>query len=407
MVGFKCINTWFEQCEFCPVCSREMKFSDIQLLFWTTSITNDSLELENLEKRTKRIKGEIQNIQSNIQELEEKLRKGREVLAKNVSIVKPTTSLELQRISQPSLIHDRSITDGFRMHSMHHLFLNTTKDQETQKYGIQLASFNSLSDISFVSLHSCQIRDITSSGFDIITCSIDKTLKVTSSQSQQVKSNHLLPFALWSCTKITDDTIATGGDRGFLSIIDQRMENPVLTKQVPGPPINSTELLDPQTLLCLTAKELLYFNIHKGDFVPHNGEKSGGFSLVKCNNTPFYSVLKRKDDQALMVLKSLDQNKNFKNIAEIKISPFKNLIQQSLICYDDAVYAAVPNEMNKNFSLFSLSQAQYDLWGRYSARWNIERRNPVVSCLMMKERDELLVASLSSDHIWIYSVPLV
>ena len=298
LVGFKCINEWFEQFPFCPVCNKEMKLSDVQLLFWTTSVTADTFDLENIEKKSKRIKTEIQGLEKDIQEVEEKLKKGRETLAKNVTIVKTKSITEFSQISQPGLIYDRSIVDGFRMHTMHHFFINTTKDVSSNKFGIQISKFNTLDDYSFIPLHSSQIRDMTSNNLDVITCSLDKSVQITSSTSQKITNHFVFPVPLWSCVSVNDNLIGVGGDRGFFSIIDKRSNQPTVQKNIPGPPVNSMAMLNPSTVMCLTAKNLYFYDISKGNFVSYQKEESGGFSLRQCVGSSFYSVLTRKDGEA-------------------------------------------------------------------------------------------------------------
>lgn len=406
LVGFKCINEWFEQFPFCPICNKEMKLSDVQLLFWTTSVTADTFELENMEQKTKKMKTEIIGLEKDIQEVEEKLKKGKEVLAKNVTITKTKSVTELTQISQPGLIYDREIVDGFRMHSMHHFFVNTAKDPSSNKYGIQVSKFNSLDDYSFIPLHSAQIRDITSSNLDLITCSLDKTITLTSSASQKIISNFVFQVPLWSCVNINDNLIGAGGDRGFFSIIDKRSNQTVVTKNIPGPPINSMAMLNSSTVMCLTAKNLNFYDISKGKFVSYQKEESGGFSLRQCIGSSFYSILTRKDGEATITYKALDQSKVFSTFSSARIGLFKNIVRPSLYCYNDSIYSAVPNEPTFEFSLFALSQPNYDMWSHWKSRWiRNEPREPVIDCLICEERNEFIIASLSSDHIYIYSIP--
>lgn len=406
LVGFKCINEWFEQFPFCPVCNKEMKISDIQLLFWTTSVTDDTIDIENIEKKTKRMKSDIQNLEKDIQEIEEKLKVGREALAKNITITKSNSITEFSQISQPGLIYDRSINEGFRMHVMHHFFINTSKDVTSDKYGVQISKFNSLDDYSFVPLHSAPIRHIASNSLDIITCSLDKTISITSATSQKMVNHFQLSVPLWSCVSINDNLIGAGGDRGFFTIIDKRTNTPTVSKSVPGPPINSMAMLNPSTVMCLTAKDLLFYDISLGKFVSYQKEEGGGFSLTQCIGSSFYAILTRKDGEASISYKALDQSKNFTTFSTARIGPFKNLIHPSLYCYNDSIYSAVPNEPTLEFSLFALSQPNYDMWSHWKSRFvRNEEREPIIDCLICEERNEFIVASLSSDHIYIYSLP--
>ena len=406
LVGFKCINEWFEQFPFCPVCNKEMKLSDIQLLFWTTSVTSDSFDLENMVINTKKIKNEIQSLEKDIHEVEEKLKKGKDALAKNVTIVKTKAITEFCQISQPGLIYDRPIIDGFRMHTTHHIFINTSRDRKSDKFGIQVSKFNSLDDYSFIPLHSTQIRDIASNGLDVITCSLDKTIRITSTASQKSISQFNLSVPLWCCAAINDNMIAAGGDRGFFTVIDKRTNKSVATKNIPGPPVNSMALLNPSTVMCLTAKELYFFDILKSEFIGYKKDDCGGFSLRQCTGSPFYSILTRKDGEASISYKALDQNKTFSTFSTAKIGMFKNIIRPSLYCYGDSIYSAVPNEPTLDFSLFALSQSNYDMWSQWSPRWTRSKeREPVIDCLICEERNEFIVISLSPNHIYMYSVP--
>ncbi|OHS94810.1 hypothetical protein TRFO_38994 [Tritrichomonas foetus] len=405
LFGFKCINTFFETCPFCPQCKKEMKLNDIQLVFWTTSVeSGDCQQLLEIEKNTKMILNNIENLEKNIKELECKLKRDKKILAKNITINKSTQISEFREISQPGMILNRKITDGFRIHTMQHIFMNTSKNEN--QYGIQFSKFSTLDEISFIPIHTSQIRDITSSGTNVITCSIDKSLCFSSIETQKVINRFNFSNSLWSCVKINENSFCVGGDRGFIASIDPRSGKEIFSKKISGPPVNSLAMLNENIVVGLTVKDLHFFDITKGDFVKYQKKINGGFSLRSCAGSNIFILLSRNESTATVSYCWIDQNHAFSAFSSFEIASFKHLIRPSIYCYDDAIYSAIPNEANGEFSLYALSQPKYDMWGHWRSRFqSIGSHLPVIDCIICEERNEFLIGALSSDRVRIFTVP--
>ena len=404
--GFSCINDWFSLRPYCPICQSSIKLKDIQLLFWSASIQQDDPDLQKVQNETNMIKGENELLEQRIQEMKDKLTKEKEYLAKNVQITKSTTISEHYEITYPGLIYERTIDDGFRIHYSNHFFINSCKNGNNN-YGIQYTSFKKLKNVSFLPLHSMQIRDIASNSTQITTCSLDKSMCISEIDERKILNRYTFEESLWSCLSINDNLIGVGGDRGLFSYLDPRMENTIFTTNIPGPPVNSMVKLSDTAILGLTAKEFHFYDITKGGFFQPQEKLPGGFSLRGCNGSCFYVYLRRNNGIATVTYCAYDQNKQLINILSSEIGMFKQIIRPSLISFNDVTYSAIPDEPNKDFSLYALNQPRFDLWSQWNTRFISSNlcENPIIDCTLFEEMNELMIATTTSNKIRIFSVP--
>jgi E3 ubiquitin-protein ligase RFWD3 len=406
--GFSCINRWFELNCQCPACRKRIESRDIQLLFWSTAVTTANDEIVRLEESNTRLSRDNRNLEIEIRQLQSKLQVAKDQLAHDrVPLPHAKPAETVAAVARPSVICERRISDGFRICPVEQTLVLSAKIQN--EFGFHVIPIHSLTDVSTVCVHAHQIRDIAEIGHDslIVSASLDRTLSVTSMETLTVLSRYSFDIPLWCCCPAVNNIIVTAGDQGKLFCIDLRCEDSISKLQWPGPPINSLAVLNDNLVMALTARDSNVFDLRSGRPQTIPTDVRGGICIRRCPETPFFTVLTRRDQTGEANFCTFEQGGKFSSFSSTSIAYPTLMSRAAMRTVNGVVYAAIPNEASNDFSVFAMSQPKNDIWTKWRPRWGVPRNpSPVIDLAITSDTESVLIASVTTDRYCVYETPI-
>jgi WD40 repeat protein len=342
-----------------------------------------------------------------IDQLKSKLKSARDRLAGDLAWGPKTAaeSPEIESIMHPAIVCERKVREGFRMClTQGQGVISVALDSG---FGLEVVPLHSPTETSSVPVHARQIRDLVPLADSVIaSVSIDKTIALTSLESQSVARTIELDVALWCIAGMDENVIATGGDRGRLFLHDLRSAQEIFRFENPGPPVNSVVRLT-DDLLMMTARNSHIYDFRRGSLTAITKQVEGGISLRGCPGSSFYSVLTRKENFSEICFGTFDDHaRKFSVFCTQQIGLVKTMARPGLQIVNGIVHCAVPNEPSCDFSLFALSQPKHDLWADCKTRWVSHSATPVADLAITTETASILICSLSTDRLTLYELPM-
>lgn len=254
LFGFMCIDKWLRgNGEKCPQCNAKAKRNDIRIIFARSIKAVDTIErdraleqLDQVQKRNTELMVETahlglkyQVVMSECNRLQSELRFAKEEVLMlkcklnsniNTSSQVPCTqdlenlmgnetkNFNSQELEPGKFVLKKTIpiSEGGNCRVMaHSQFLGTIAVSQPSSvalfpgFGIKKISSLDLKTTEYVTLHSKAIRNVcfhpTYHDGVLLSCSLDKTVKLTSMISNTIVQVYNLPFGAWSCVWNTDD----------------------------------------------------------------------------------------------------------------------------------------------------------------------------------------------------------
>lgn len=190
LFGESCILDWLSNKNVCPICQAPTQPEEIHLVFWRDIFPKDQVnvisglvsEQESQKQLINSLELDLHNKQNEIHALKEEI--------ENLSQTHDPYKFKLK---SPAIVHERKITDGFRMRASQQIL--TVSIKKEKRYGIQISNFNNLQNNAYIDVHDLQIRDIVPSKTSFAhyaTVSSDSSLAILDYESQQIVSKTTL-----------------------------------------------------------------------------------------------------------------------------------------------------------------------------------------------------------------------
>lgn len=261
LFGQSCIQKWLKgQGGKCPQCNTKAHKKDIRIIFAKTIQMSDTSEKdrakEDLEKeKQSRKKAELEcaeaklNFKKSVDELNqlkaelERYRTNMDMIANPIgsnsassSNASASQSLNIQN-DRGSFIMDRVVkvseSGGARVMAYNHYTGALCISQPSSNalfpgFGIKKLNSLDFKTSQYIAVHSKPIRDIAfqchATTPYMLTCSVDKTVKVSSLNSNTVVQTYNCPFPVWSCVWDGDNSnyLYAGYQNGTVSLFDMR-----------------------------------------------------------------------------------------------------------------------------------------------------------------------------------------
>jgi E3 ubiquitin-protein ligase RFWD3 len=302
LFGEMCIDRWIKSNPKCPQCNRPSKRTDIRRIYAKTIKVIDTAELDKALKdlegeRTLRKKAEISTSEMKIQY---------QVLLEDYNRMKDEYQrYKLQNLNQNNLrMNSTQILNNDRLNSLTVYGLDKTINI-TDLGGCRVTAFSSrcvallvsqpsnsalfpgfgIKKINFldyklnqyIPIHSKTIRDlaINSSNDDgiILTCGLDKTIKLTNIVNNVIIHSYECPAPVWSCTFNTDNPLYfyAGLQNGKVLTFDKRKTDKYI------------DILNNDIACCQPISSLQYIS-------SESALKQSGLLVTHLDRTVFYGT---------------------------------------------------------------------------------------------------------------------
>ncbi|OHT08107.1 hypothetical protein TRFO_23463 [Tritrichomonas foetus] len=411
LFGYCCIKQWLDENQkCCPTCQKYAKSSMLRLIVWDGSMPMDNTRSDSIHDANKRAIKNHQELLHKLTRLErdynicqaEISMKRRTVFGK----VKQKTNIIHKPVSFPCLLMERKINDGFRICLSSKHLIYTCKNGD-MNYGFEYCDRDSLSSFKYISLHTAQIHDLTSSPFDVqavATVSLDKRLIVTAMRSEMSILEANLPVPLWSCAWISHSTIAVGGTNGKLFIVDGRGEishDFVLSN---GPPIFCIQSFSDEVLLVSTPLKSGLFDMRKFEFIKKDLPGAHSVSVSHLNH--LVSVSRQNNNKTIVSIGSKTDSNNLVFNRTLNLDKFEKIARPAIVSTDTKDIFAIPDENEKGFKLLTSNNLDINYWSKWKHNFSDSDFNsPILDLAAVKEKDFLL-ATTSSDLVRMYAFPI-
>ncbi|XP_064635552.1 E3 ubiquitin-protein ligase rfwd3.L-like isoform X2 [Lineus longissimus] len=265
LFGQSCIDKWLRgQGEKCPHCNRKAKRSDIRVIYAKALKVVDTTEkdqalvaLEKEKEARKRAEYEAADSRLRFQlvveennKLKQELERKKQQIENLSSCVPSTTNSTLNQANKQSWLQNgskylldrnveiskaggcRVMTCSLRLGAI--IISQPSANPMFPGFGVKKLSTNDFRTAQFVHIHSKMIRDLAfnpkSHDGLLLSCGIDKMLKITSVISNTVVQSYEAPMPIWSCCWNSDSghIVYAGLLNGKVLAFDTRKTDEVL-----------------------------------------------------------------------------------------------------------------------------------------------------------------------------------
>ncbi|XP_062503680.1 E3 ubiquitin-protein ligase RFWD3-like isoform X2 [Corticium candelabrum] len=233
LFGLSCIQRWLDGCHNrCPQCNARAKKSHIRKLYATSLVAVDSSEKDNAlkqlqDERSARLqaennqaqvlldcqiaKSEVESLKRTLSDIE-RLSQTSPALSQRSRSYLPGTDEPSSYSYQLQSSCVVSETGGVRLLGCspgQSMFAASKKLASQSGYGILKISIMDTSHREYVEIHSKLLKDLHFNPCGdrlLLTCSLDKTLKITNLHTNTIVQSYTTPYPVWSCSWSKDDS---------------------------------------------------------------------------------------------------------------------------------------------------------------------------------------------------------
>jgi hypothetical protein len=409
LFGRQCLCEWIvaQGKQTCPVCRASAGQADMVPLIWDMKLPIDDSLTRSLIAENEKVLHEKQVIAKHVEFLESELLAAQGLLfgesgegSQGESQFERPESL---RRMYPGILFERSIDHGSRVALVGEALVYTSL--RTNKYGINVAPVQEIWSSRFVGLHDTQIKDVAADPerrYSMVSVSFDKTACLTDLERLRVTARTSAAEPLWCCTWASRYTVLCGGARGLLSFIDWRVGRsdwPTI-RTLHEAPVTSVTMLDENRGLLLTPVEGKYFDLRNHALEPDMRPIAGGTHI---GNVPYLDLHVVNTRESVLFYK---YKRNVRSLSCVRIEPGGDAAKPCVMHADDNIWCAF-GTCGNNFALHSLDRIGVDIWKRWSNMYcSAGHATPILDLALLKEPENLVVFSASSDLLRATSIPL-